>query len=346
MATASVLLIYTGGTIGMAEDPRTGALRPVDFSHLMDTVPELQRFNLTIDFVSFEHPIDSSDATVADWQEIARLIQLNYQAYDGFVVLHGTDTMSYTASALSFMLHNLSKPVVITGSQLPVGKLRTDGKENLIASIEIAAARYKDLPMLNEVVICFESNLFRGNRTSKFNTEDFDAFLSPNYPALANIGTHIHYRRENMLQRPDGPFRLFPDMEASVAVLKLFPGISEKVVRSVIETEDLKGLLLETFGSGNGFTKPWFREALKAARERNLCMVNVTQCMKGFVEQGRYETSSYIQQYGVWSGGDMTFEAALTKLMFILASPGTEEDREFLFTSNLRGERTNYSAIV
>ncbi len=342
---ASVLLIYTGGTIGMAEDPRTGALRPVDFSHLMDTVPELQRFNLTIDFVSFKNPIDSSDATIADWQEIARLIQLNYEAYDGFVVLHGTDTMSYTASALSFMLHNLGKPVVLTGSQLPVGRLRTDGKENLIASIEIAAARYKDWPMLNEVAVCFESNVYRGNRTSKFNTEDFDAFLSPNYPPLAGIGTHIQYRRENMLPRPAGAFSLLVAMDTSVAVLKLFPGITERAVRAIIESEGLKGLIVETFGSGNGLTRPWFKDALKAARDLNLCMVNVTQCMKGFVEQGRYETSAHLQHYGVWSGGDMTFEAALTKLMFILANSGSEEERELLFTSNIRGERTNYSAI-
>jgi L-asparaginase len=346
MRKPSVLLIYTGGTIGMLEDPRTGSLRPMEFSHLIDAVPELARFNVDLDWVSFEHPIDSSDAGIKDWQRIATMIEVNYSGYDGFVVLHGTDTMSYSASALSFMLHNLAKPVVFTGSQLPVGRLRTDGKDNLITSIEIAAARSGERALINEVVLCFESNIYRGNRTMKFNTEDFDAFSSPNYPALATAGIHISYKKEHMLPSPNGAFKILKELEPRVAVLRLFPGITEQTVRSLIEIEGIQGILLETYGSGNAPSAKWFISALKDALSKGIVLANVTQCSKGFVEQGRYETSSALHSLGVWGAGDMTFEAAVTKLMFVLAQELSREEQEYLYSTGLRGELTTYSAIV
>lgn len=330
----------------MIEDPRTGSLRPMEFSHLIDMVPELARFNVDLDWVAFENPIDSSDAGIHDWQKMAEIIEVNYSGYDGFVILHGTDTMSFSASALSFMLHNLAKPVVFTGSQLPVGRLRTDGKDNLITAIEIAAARNNEHPLLTEVALCFESNLYRGNRTIKFNTEDFDAFLSPNYPALATAGVHISYKRELMLKRPEGPFRIMKSLENRVGVLKLFPGITEASIKAITRTKGLCGLVMETYGSGNAPSAKWFIEALKEAIDSGIIVVNVTQCSMGFVEQGRYETSTALRQLGVWSAGDMTFEAAITKLMFVLGHDLSKEERELLYYSSLRGELTTFSALV
>ena len=341
---SSILLIYTGGTIGMMEDAATGALKPFEFEHLMDAVPELRRFNYQIDSVSFEEPIDSSDVTIFYWQKIASLIEVNYAHYDGFVVLHGTDTMSYSASALSFMLENLDKPVIFTGSQLPIGRLRTDGKDNLISAIEIAAAKKDGASIVQEVCIYFESQLFRGNRTHKYSTENFDAFKSANYPSLANVGVHIFYNRA-LLLKSQGAFTVKKEMDNGVAVLRIFPSITEDIVRSVLQVPTLKALILETYGSGNAPRSQWFLNCLKEAIDREVVLVNISQCNRGFVEQGRYETSADLLKMGVVAGADMTTEAALTKLMFLLGQGLRNEELKTAMALSLRGELTDYSVL-
>ena len=288
----SVLLIYTGGTIGMIENPETGALENFNFDHLLKHVPELKRFNYRISSYQFDPPIDSSDMEPSLWAKIVKIINYNYDYFDGFVILHGTDTMSYTASALSFMLENLAKPVILTGSQLPIGTLRTDGKENLITSIEIAAAKNPDgTPIVPEVCIFFENELMRGNRTTKINAENFNAFRSFNYPVLAEAGIHIKYKnvqiRFKEVERELKPHYL---LDTNVAVLKLFPGIQENVVSSILSIEGLKAVVLETYGSGNAPRKEWFIRRLRNACEQGIVIVNVTQCSAGTVEMERYET--------------------------------------------------------
>ena len=332
---SSILLIYTGGTIGMMEN-ESGNLVPFEFASLQDNVPELRRFKYKIDSISFDQPIDSSDVSIAHWQHIAGIIEEHYEGYDGFVILHGTDTMSYSAAALSFMLENLGKPVIFTGSQLPIGQLRTDGKENLITAIEIAAAKQNGLPRVNEVCIYFQSQLFRGNRTHKYNTENFDAFESANLDSLADVGIHISYREELLLPRPAGKFSVRSTMDNNVAVLKIFPGISEQVVNAILDVPGLKAVVLETYGSGNSSRDQWFTNALKKAIQKGIIIMNVSQCNKGMVEQGRYETSTALKQNGVITGGDITTEAALAKLMFLLgnASPDIAQ----LLAIPLRGE--------
>ncbi|MFZ6051579.1 asparaginase [Halocola ammonii] len=342
---SSVLIIYTGGTIGMMENPATGALAPFDFPHLLDYMPELRRFQMEIDVRSFENPIDSSDVNPETWVSIAEIIEKTYHHYDGFVVLHGTDTIAYTASALSYMLCNLAKPVVVTGSQLPIGKLRTDGKENLITAIEIAAAVREGEPVLQEVGIFFEGQLFRGNRSRKYSTEDFDAIESPNYPKLAEVGIHIFYNFNELFRPKDIPFEIKKRFDDSVAILKLFPGIHEKVIRSMVEIPGLKGIILETFGSGNAPSSPLFLSLIKEAVEKGVIVVNVTQCNNGFVEQGRYETSHGLRDAGVTPGADMTTEAAITKLMFLLGQDlSTEQVKEQMMLS-VAGELTAYSSL-
>ncbi len=341
---SKILLIYTGGTIGMMEDHQTGSLIPFDFEQLRDFVPELRRFKSQIEVVAFDNPIDSSDVSIETWQNLARIIEINYTYYDGFVILHGTDTMAYTASALSFMLQNLSKPVILTGSQLPIGRLRTDGKENLITAIEIAAARKNNEAQIQEVAIYFESQLYRGNRTHKYNTENFDAFQSANFPALADVGVHIFYRSD-LLLRAEGEFSIAPQLDGRVAVVKIFPGITESVLRGTLNAHDLKGIVLETFGAGNFPQKPALHEALRDAIARGIVIVNVSQCNKGFVEQGRYETSYALQKMGVIGGADMTSEAALTKLMHLLGQGHNPAETERLMMTSLRGELTAFSAL-
>jgi L-asparaginase len=317
--SASVLLIYTGGTIGMLADPRTGALRPMDLAHLEEQVPELARVGVQLASIAFEKPMDSSDMRPTDWIRIARIIGDNYSKYDGFVVLHGSDTMAYTASALSFLLEGLSKPVILTGSQLPIGTIRTDAKENLITAIEIAGAKDEEgRAMVPEVAVYFEYRLLRGNRTVKVHAERFEAFRSPNWPAMAEAGVRIKYDRSAILPQRTGPLRVHDRMGEHVAVIRLFPGIRGAWVRHALAMPDLRAAVLTTFGSGNGPTDPDFVAALREARDRGVILLNATQCVGGRVEQGRYVTSQAFVEMGVIPCADMTVEAALTKAMFLL----------------------------
>ena len=341
----SVLLIYTGGTIGMIENPETGALENFNFDQLQKQVPELKRFNYRIASYAFTPPIDSSDMEPAFWAKIVRIINYNYDHFDGFVILHGTDTMAYTASALSFMLENLAKPVILTGSQLPIGTLRTDGKENLITAIEIAAAKHSDgSPVVPEVCIFFENELMRGNRTTKINAENFNAFRSFNYPSLAKVGIHIRYNN-HLIRRPNPSLPMKPHylFDTNVVMLTLFPGIQESIIHSVLHVPGLKAVVLKTFGSGNAPQKEWLIRQLTEAAERGIVVVNITQCQSGAVEMGRYETGLQLLQAGVVSGYDSTPECAVTKLMFLLGHGLSQQEVRERMNSNLAGEiTTNY----
>ena len=339
---SSILLIYTGGTIGMKQDPATGALKPFNFNQILQEVPELRKFGCKIDTFSFEPPIDSSDVQVRFWIEIAELIEQNYHNYDGFVVLHGTDTMSYSASALSFMLENLTKPVIFTGSQLPIGMLRTDGKENLISSIEIAAARDNNgKAVVPEVCVYFESQLYRGNRTTKYNAENFRAFRSANFPVLADIGIHIRYNDSLIIRSPEeNQFKIHTNLDTSVAILKIFPGITEEFIKSFLSIKNIKAIILETYGSGNAPTSEWFIEALKEAINREIIILNVTQCHAGKVDMEAYSTGIILKEIGVVSGYDSTTEAALTKLFFLLGQENEIQNVKKRLSENLRGEIT------
>jgi L-asparaginase len=339
MKRSKVLLIYTGGTIGMMHDASTGSLKPFNFKALNSQIPELRKFDVELNSISFKHPIDSSDMQPEVWVEMAQTIQKNYSKYDGFVILHGSDTMSFTASALSFMLENLAKPVVLTGSQLPIGTIRTDGKENLITSIEIAAARQKNgKPVISEVCIYFEYKLYRGNRTFKFNSEHFDAFKSPNYPHLAEAGVKIGYNDMAIARPASKTLKVHTKLNSDIAILHLFPGISKKIVNSVLSTSGLKAVILLTFGAGNASTNDWFIAELKAAIKKGIVIFNVTQCQQGRVVQGMYQTSSKLKHIGVVGGDDITFESAVTKLMFLLGQKYAVKKTKKLLETNLRGE--------
>lgn len=338
---SKVLLIYTGGTIGMMEDPKTGSLIPFDFQNLQLQVPELARFDIDLSGFSLEKPIDSSDMHPGLWVQLTETIEKRYDEFDGFVILHGSDTMAFTASALSFMLEDLAKPVILTGSQLPIGVIRTDGKENLITAIEIAAAKNKSgKAMVPEVAIYFEYRLYRGNRTNKFNSEHFDAFLSPNYPALAEAGVLIKYNHQFIKKASDNTLKVHTNLDPSISCLKIYPGISRQYVESVLTTKGTRAVIMETYGSGNGPTASWFLSALKSATEAGVIILNITQCSKGSVIQGKYETSRGFQQIGVVSGGDLTFEAAVTKLMFLLGSYSENKNIIQALQQSLRGELT------
>jgi len=315
----SILIIYTGGTIGMVHDPETGSLVPIDFRHISDHVPELRKFGYNLHSISFDPVKDSSNIDPGVWIKIAEIIEEGYNHFDGFVVLHGTDTMAYSASALSFMLENLGKPVILTGSQLPIGLLRTDGKENLITAIEIAAAKKNGVSAVPEVCIYFDNKLTRGNRATKMSAEHFDAFYSPNYPPLAEVGLHLKYFN-NLISYPvkDQKLIVHKAFDTNVAILKLFPGINRKLVQAIINTEGLRGLIIETFGSGNAPTYEWFLNDLKYFIDKGGIILNVTQCHGGSVEMGLYETSSQMLAAGVISGKDITSEASVTKLMHLL----------------------------
>lgn len=322
----------------MMEDLTSKQLKPFNFKHLTDQIPELSKLNVDLSSVSFEKPIDSSNMHPEIWVKLVRLIEKNYEKFDGFVVLHGSDTMSYTASALSFMLENLNKPVVFTGSQLPMGIIRTDGKENLITSIEIAAAQDDDGPLVPEVCIYFEYQLYRGNRTHKFNSEHFQAFQSPNFPVLAEAGVHIKYNRQAIQPKTDKKFRVHYLLDTNIAILKIFPGITQHVVESILNIKGLKGLIIETYGAGNAPTEKWFLDCLRQSVEKGMVIFNVTQCNAGRVEQGKYETSAELEKIGIVGGSDITLEAAVAKFMHLIANYDSKKEVKKLLATSLRGE--------
>ncbi|HEC44517.1 MAG TPA: type I asparaginase [Bacteroides sp.] len=337
----SILIIYTGGTIGMINIPGKKSLTPFDFEQIRRHVPEIEKFGHRFEAVTIHPVVDSSNIKPDTWVSIAKLIKENYSEYDGFIVLHGTDTMSFSASALSFMLEDLAKPVIFTGAQLPVSTLRSDARENLISSIEIAAADKDGVPMVPEVCIYFEFKLFRGNRTTKHNAEDFNAFLSPNYPTLAESGVHLKYHARRILKKDrDASLKIHTRLDNNIAILKIFPGISEYTLDAILGTKGLKAVILETFGAGNAPTDPWFYEKLKTANDAGIIFLNITQCTQGSVEMGRYETSEHLIKAGILSGFDSTPEAAITKLMFLLGQELSHEEIKLLLNKSLNGEIT------
>ncbi len=333
-----ILLIYTGGTIGMVKDFETGELRAFDFDQLLSRIPELTQLDCEIHSMSFESPIDSSDMNPECWVKIAETIEDHYDQFDGFVVLHGSDTMSYSSSALSFMLENLSKPVIFTGSQLPIGDLRTDAKENLITSIQIASLQNKGVAVIKEVCLYFEYKLYRANRTTKINAEHFEAFSSLNYPTLAESGVHLKVHHEYLLKPTKKRLIVHKNLDPNIALIKLFPGITENMVNCILTNPRIKAVVLETYGAGNAPTVKWFEKALKDAIDSGKIIVNVTQCSGGSVIMGRYQTSSHLKNLGIISGKDITTEAALAKLMFLLGSNIESKVFKTIYEASLRGE--------
>ena len=335
-----ILLIYTGGTIGMIKDYETNALKAFDFDHLYEKIPELNQLNCNIEAISFDDPIDSSNMNTKYWIDIVNIIEEYYHKKDGFVVLSGSDTMSYTSSAISFMIENLNKPIIFTGSQLPIGDLRTDAKENLITAIQIAASINKNNePYIKEVGLYFEYKLYRANRTTKINAEQFEAFTSPNYPPLAESGVHLKFNKNLLFKKEnDEKLTVRKKLENKIVILKLFPGITKNVVESILNIEGLKGIVLETYGSGNAPSKKWFIDLLEKALQRGLAIVDVTQCAGGSVILGQYETSVKLQKIGLISGRDITTESALAKLMYLLGENIAKHNFKTIFETPLRGE--------
>lgn len=336
-----ILLIYTGGTIGMVKDFKTGALKSFNFDKLLKHIPELNHLNCSIDTISFEEPIDSSNMCPEKWVVLAEIIEENYDLFDGFVVLHGSDTMSYTSSAISFMIENLSKPIIFTGSQLPIGDLRTDAKENLITSIEIAAAHENGVPLISEVCLYFEYKLYRANRTTKINAEHFQAFSSFNFPPLAESGVHLKFFKNNFFKPIiSGNLKVHKFLDSNIVVLKIFPGITQKVVESILKIKGLKGVVLETFGSGNAPSEEWFLDLVQEAIDSGIYIVNISQCAGGGVIMGHYETSLMLEKMGIISGNDSTTETALAKLMCLIGQNTPKKEFKLIFETSLRGEIT------
>lgn len=338
---SALLLIYTGGTIGMKQDMKDLTLKPFDFSQILDEVPEIRKFAFKIDTYSFEPPIDSSDVEPSLWQDLARLIKDKYEDYDGFIILHGTDTMSYSASALSFMLDGLTKPVIFTGSQLPIGVPRTDGKENLISAVEIASAKDEEgHPAVPEVCVCFDSLLMRGNRSTKVNSEVFRAFQSPNFPPLAEAGINIRYNNE-YIRKPNDWYQsltINTELDTRVSILKIHPGITPEVVRNILCGKDTRAIIMETYGSGNAPTRDWFLDIVKESSAMNKIIVNVTQCLAGTVNMNIYANGKALERAGVIDGYDSTTESALAKLFYLMGKSRDNEWVKAMMSRNIKGE--------
>lgn len=339
MKNPRVLIIYTGGTIGMVNDPQTGVLKPFDFEHLYNSVPELKQFAYDLEAYSMDEPIDSSEMNPSRWGEIAQTIFDNYVNYDGFVVLHGSDTMAYTASGLSFMLQGLKKPVILTGSQLPIGQIRTDGKENLITAIEIAGIKDQTgESIVQEVALYFESSLYRGNRTQKISAENFEAFSSSNYVHLAEAGVHISFNKPALFRTTLKELRLTRNFCTEIGLVKLFPGMPIEPIKAYFNLENCKGVIIESFGAGNSFSNDVLKTLLSNYINEGGIVLNVTQCVTGHVNQTKYQTGKMFEQVGVTSGADLTTEAALAKLMYVLAEPISLIEKKENLTKNLFGE--------
>lgn len=338
---ASILLIYTGGTIGMIQDPSDQTLKPFDFKQILDSVPELGKFAYKIDSYTFDPIIDSSDVEPSLWQRLAYLIKSRYDRYDGFVILHGTDTMAYSASALSFMLDNLTKPVIFTGSQLPIGIPRTDGKENLISSVEIAAAKDSEgHAIVPEVCICFDNMLMRGNRATKINSDNFRAFMSENFPPLAEAGISIRYN-SSLIRKPDdwnGGLKVYTGLDTRVSILKIHPGITPQVVRNILCGDQTRAVIIETYGSGNAPGKDWFLNIVREAASAGKILLNVTQCVGGGVNMDIYSNGKSLKNAGVLSGYDSTTESALAKLFHLMGQTDDNRWVKTMIEENLRGE--------
>ena len=331
----NILVIYTGGTIGMVKDVTSGALKPFDMQKIYEVLPVLRKINCNIETYQCDPIIDSSDMNADKWLLLASLIEDNYSKYDGFVILHGTDTMSYTASALSFLLKNLAKPIIITGSQLPLGMIRTDGRDNIISAVEIAANESVTIP---EVCIFFDNKLYRGNRTTKINAEYFEAFYSGNLPSLAKVGINISYKQHLILPQPNDVLLVYHKLCNDVIIMKIHPAISKEYLNAISNIPNLKGIVMETYGSGNAPTNEWFLQGIKKIIDKGVMIMNVTQCKAGSVEMGHYQASCDLKDMGVISGRDITTEAALAKMMFVLGNFNDRKVQKELLNSNICGE--------